>query len=83
MAVKGETDPAARAHIDSTSSRKPAVVEATPGRGGAGMRMLVIICSSCWPTFTLVSNGKENTKHIFNYQFIIAQILIVIAGNHT
>lgn len=31
MAVKGETDPAARAHIDPTSSRKPAVVEA--GRG--------------------------------------------------
>lgn len=48
MAVKGETDPAARAHIVPTSSRKPPVVGATPGWGGAAKRMLVIfICGSC------------------------------------
>lgn len=33
MAVKGERDPAARAHIHPTSSRKPVVAEATPVRG--------------------------------------------------
>lgn len=33
MAVKGERDPAARAHIHPTSSRKPVVAEATPARG--------------------------------------------------
>lgn len=38
MAVKGERDPAARAHIHPTSSRKPAVAEATLLVGGAATR---------------------------------------------
>lgn len=38
MAVKGERDPAARAHIHPTSSRKPAVAEATLLVGGAAAR---------------------------------------------
>lgn len=46
MAVKGETDPAARAHIHPTSSRKPAVVEATLRVGGALKRILFISSSS-------------------------------------
>lgn len=46
MAVKGETDPAARAHIHPTSSRKPAVVEATLRVGGAPKKILSISSSS-------------------------------------
>lgn len=38
MAVKGERDPAACAHIHPTSSRKPAVAEATLLVGGAAAR---------------------------------------------
>lgn len=39
MAVKGERDPAACAHIHPTSSRKPAVAGATLVMGGATVRV--------------------------------------------
>lgn len=39
MAVKGERDPAVRAHIHPTSARKPAVTEATLYMGGAAARV--------------------------------------------
>lgn len=63
MAVKGETDPAARAHIHPTSSRKPAVVEATLKVGGAPRKMLFIVISSSGDVRQNACSCRENTKH--------------------
>lgn len=57
MAVKGETDPAARAHIHPTSSRKPAVVGATLRVGGASNKMFFISSSSSSRTWAVYQNA--------------------------
>ncbi|TWW64976.1 hypothetical protein D4764_22G0006230 [Takifugu flavidus] len=58
MAVKGETDPAARAHIHPTSSRKPAVVEATL-RVGVAPKKILSSSSSSRDGYVALPGGEE------------------------